>query len=101
MTTFHLTFYHLSVFPRKNIKQEQMFSTLIRSAFDFKRRCTECSVYDIKVPSELFESIETICSVCRSRGTLISYTDHSVQRRLKSNAPNNTKCFVSSNLNNF
>ncbi len=24
----------------------------------------------------------------RSRGTLMSYTDHSVQRRLKSNAPN-------------
>ncbi len=55
--------------------------------FDFKRRCTEWSVYDIKVPREPFESIGFICSY-RSRGTLMSYTDHSVQRRFKSNTPN-------------
>ncbi len=61
-------------------------------AFDLKRRCTEWSVYqpygpDIKVPREPFESISFICSY-RSRGTLMSYTDHSVQRRFKSNTPN-------------
>ncbi len=58
-------------------------------AFDLKRRCTEWSVYDIKVPRESFESIGLICSY-RSRGTLMSYTDHSVQRRFKSNTPENT-----------
>ncbi len=55
-------------------------------AFDLKRRCTEWSVYDIKVPREPFESIGSICSY-RSRGTLMSYTNHSVQRRFKSNTP--------------
>ncbi len=54
-------------------------------AFDFKRRCTERSVYDIKVPRETFESIGSVLLSYRSRGTLMSYTDHSVQRRLKSN----------------
>ncbi len=29
-----------------------------------------------------------------SRGTLMSYTDHSVQRRLKSNAPIITECLL-------
>ncbi len=57
-------------------------------AFDFKRRCAEWSVYAIKVPREPFKSIGFICSLYRSRGTLMSYTDHSVQRRFKSNAPN-------------
>ncbi len=32
-------------------------------AFDFKRRCTEWSVYDIKVPREPFESIGSIGSL--------------------------------------
>ncbi len=32
-------------------------------AFDFKRRCTERSVYDIKIPREPFESIGSICSL--------------------------------------
>ncbi len=32
-------------------------------AFDFKRRCTEWSVYDIKVPREPFDSIGLICSL--------------------------------------
>ncbi len=32
-------------------------------AFDLKRRCTEWSVYDIKVPREQFESIGYICSL--------------------------------------
>ncbi len=30
----------------------------------------------------------------RSRGTLMSYTDHSAQRRLKSNAPNVSKQLI-------
>ncbi len=32
-------------------------------AFDFNRRCTEWSVYDIKVPREPFESIGSVCSL--------------------------------------
>ncbi len=36
-------------------------------AFYFKRRCIECSVYNIKVPREPFERIGSICS----RGTLM------------------------------
>ncbi len=42
---------------------------------------------DNSIPIETIESIGFICSY-RSRGTLMSYTDHSVQRRFKSNAPN-------------
>ncbi len=56
--------------------------------FDFKRRFAEQSVYAIKVPREPFKSIGFICSLYSSRGTLMSYTDQSAQRRLKSNAPN-------------
>ncbi len=52
--------------------------------FDFKRRCTEWSVYDIKVPREKFESIVHLLSY-RTHDTFMSYTDHSAQRRLKSN----------------
>ncbi len=33
------------------------------TVFDFKWRCIEWSVYDIKVPREPFESIGTICSL--------------------------------------
>ncbi len=45
--------------------------------FDFKRRFAECSVYDIKVPRERFESIRIRLLSYRSRDTLMSYTDHS------------------------
>ncbi len=56
--------------------------------FDFKRRCAEWSVYDIKVPARAIrEQMDPMFSNS-SRGTLMSYTDHSVQRRLKSNTPN-------------
>ncbi len=34
-----------------------------KGSFDFKRRCTEWSVYDIKVPREPFESIGSVCSL--------------------------------------
>ncbi len=64
----------------------------IISAFDFKRGCTEWSLYDIKVPREQFESIGSMNHLLcyPSHGTLMSYTDHSVQSRLKSNAPINS-----------
>ncbi len=58
-------------------------SEYTRRAFDFKRRCADWSVYDIKVPREPFESKANLLSY-RSRGTLMSYTDYS---DLKSNAP--------------
>ncbi len=48
------------------------------SAFQFKRCCTEWSVYDVTVPREPFENIGSLLSY-RSRGTLISYTDRSAQ----------------------
>ncbi len=44
-------------------------------------------MYDIKVPREPFESIRIHLLSYRSRGTVMSYTVHSAQRRLKSNAP--------------
>ncbi len=59
-----------------------------RGVFDLKRRCAEWSVYDIKVPWELFESIRIRLLSYGSRGTVMSYTDHSAQRRFKSNTPN-------------
>ncbi len=59
---------------------------LTLGVFDLKRRCTEWSVHDIKVPRERYEQIKPMLSN-RSRGTLMSYTDHSVQRRFKSNTP--------------
>ncbi len=34
---------------------------LTLGVFDFKRRCTEWSVYDIKVTREPFESIGSVC----------------------------------------
>ncbi len=55
--------------------------------FDLKQRCAERSVYDIKVRREQFESIRIHLLSYRSRGTLMSYTDHSAQRRFKSNTP--------------
>ncbi len=56
--------------------------------FDLKQRWAEWSLYDIKVPRERFESIRIRRLSYRSRGTLMSYTDHSAQRRFKSNTPN-------------
>ncbi len=55
--------------------------------FDLKRCCAEWSVYDIKLPREWFESIRICLLSYRSRGTLMSYTDHSAQRCFKSNTP--------------
>ncbi len=62
---------------------------ILLGVFDLKRRCTEWSVYDIKVPRERFESIRIHLLSHRSRSTVMSYTDHSAQRRFKSNTPNN------------
>ncbi len=53
-----------------------------RGAFDFKRRCIERSVYDIKVPREPFENTRIHLLSYRSRGTSMSLAEHSVQRRL-------------------
>ncbi len=55
---------------------------LTLGAFDLKRRCIERSVYDIKVPRE--QVVPMLSN--GSRDTVMSYTDHSMQRRLKSNA---------------
>ncbi len=55
-------------------------------SIDFKRRCTEWSVYDIKVPLIREPTYPMISN--GSHGTLMSYTDHSVQCRLKSIEPN-------------
>ncbi len=64
--------------------------------FDFKWRCAEWSVYDIKVPWERFECIMISLLSYGSRGTLISHTDHSEQCRFKSNTsrlyPKTEKC---------
>ncbi len=89
--------------PWVNWERSAIVSTLVqgktRGVFDLKRRCTEWSVYDIKVPQELFESIRIHLLSYGSRGTVMSYTDHSVQRRFKSNTPNMSqierlRCFV-------
>ncbi len=56
-------------------------------AFDFKRCCIEWSVYDIKVPREPFESMGTTCSLIAPAVFWCHTLDHSMQRRLKSNAP--------------
>ncbi len=48
-------------------------------------RCVR--VYDLKVPRKRFESIRIHLLSYRSSGTLMSYTDHSAQRRFKSNTP--------------
>jgi len=48
-----------------------------------KLRCAGRSVYDIKVPKECFESIESRLVSNRSRGNLMSSTDWPVQRRFK------------------
>ncbi len=55
------------------------------------------SVYDIKVPRERFESIRIDLLSYHSSGTLMSYTDHSVQRHYNSRViPNSATslCFV-------
>ncbi len=44
-------------FKRMNEKEKSI------GAFDLKRRCAECSPYDIKVPREWFECIGSVCSL--------------------------------------
>ncbi len=56
------------------------FMSGVNAPLDFKRRGAEWSEYHIEVPSKTFESIGSIGSH-RSRGTLMAYTDHSVQCR--------------------
>ncbi len=64
------------------IRETRIYHKII-GAFDFKRRCIERSMYDIKVPRErVFPMLSN-----GSRDTLMSYTDRYMQRRLKSNAP--------------
>ncbi len=41
----------------------RLLSIMPIGVFDFKRCCTEWSVYDIKVPWEPFENIGSICSL--------------------------------------
>ncbi len=60
---------------------------MIIGAFDFKQRCIEWSVYYIKYRESIREQVVPMLSN-GSRSTLMSYTDHSMQRCLKSNAPN-------------
>ncbi len=55
--------------------------------FDLMRRCADRSVYDIKVPREHLESWLLHMPCNHSRGTLMSYTDRSAQRHIKSNTP--------------
>ncbi len=64
-------------------KQRALFASGVNASLDFKRRCAEWSVYHIEVPPKTFESIGSI-GCHRSHGTLMSCTDHSVQRHLKS-----------------
>ncbi len=60
---------------------------LIGGVLDLKRRCTEWSAYDSRVPRELFESFRICLLSYGSRGTVMLYADHSVPCRFKSNTP--------------
>ncbi len=57
------------------MNQASIIETL--GAFDFKRRCIERSVYDIKVSRE--QMVPMLST--GSRDTLMSYTDRSMLRR--------------------
>ncbi len=60
--------------------------SLSMGAFDFKRCCIEWSVYE-STARAIREQVDSKLSN-GSCGTLMSYTDRSMQHRLKSNAPN-------------
>ncbi len=53
---------------------------------NLKWHCAEWSVYDIKVQREPYSRL-ILMRLNRSRGTVMSYTDHSAQHRFKSNTP--------------
>ncbi len=72
----------------------QLFLLKDNRCFEFKRRCIEWSVYDVKFIRKHRNHLLSF----RSRGTLMSYTDHSMQHRLKSNTPNN---FIHGALSDF
>ncbi len=58
MTGFVISFFFVHLFTHK----EGQVTPVTLDAFDFKRRCIEWSVYDIKVLREPFKSIGFICS---------------------------------------
>ncbi len=60
---------------------------LVIGAFDFKRRCTEWSVYDIKVLARAIrEQMDPMLSN-RSRSTLMSYTHSCLGPRILRGPP--------------
>ncbi len=72
LSDFYIRLVFQEVMSRSVCRNAMWLTVEIFGAFDFKLRCIECSVYDIKVPREYIRTHGIHPLSCRSRGTLMS-----------------------------